>query len=179
MTRNAINAPGAATVGPYSHAVDAGELVFLSGLDTARYRHGLTHRRFDRRADSAMLQQFAQRPGRRQSHRCGCGQCAGVPDRHERLHRHECGLCNSVHHALPRTHHDRCCEPAAREREWRSVSWRDDLLLAHSCDENAAAAFSMIFSVSGRFRQAASVICLERFKSRSNTSVSWLANAAS
>jgi 2-iminobutanoate/2-iminopropanoate deaminase len=38
MTRIAINAPGAATVGPYSHAVDAGELVFLSGqtpLDTA------------------------------------------------------------------------------------------------------------------------------------------------
>lgn len=37
MTRNAINAPGAATVGPYSHAVDAGELIFLSGqtpLDT-------------------------------------------------------------------------------------------------------------------------------------------------
>lgn len=38
MTRNAINAPGAATVGPYSHAVDAGGLVFLSGqtpLDSA------------------------------------------------------------------------------------------------------------------------------------------------
>jgi 2-iminobutanoate/2-iminopropanoate deaminase len=31
MTRNAINAPGAAAVAPYSHAVDAGELVFLSG----------------------------------------------------------------------------------------------------------------------------------------------------
>ena len=31
MTRNAIDAPGAVTVGPYSHAVDAGELVFLSG----------------------------------------------------------------------------------------------------------------------------------------------------
>jgi 2-iminobutanoate/2-iminopropanoate deaminase len=31
MTRNAINAPGAAAVAPYSHAVDAGELIFLSG----------------------------------------------------------------------------------------------------------------------------------------------------
>jgi 2-iminobutanoate/2-iminopropanoate deaminase len=31
MPRDAINARGAATVGPYSHAVDAGELVFLSG----------------------------------------------------------------------------------------------------------------------------------------------------
>jgi 2-iminobutanoate/2-iminopropanoate deaminase len=31
MPRNAINAPGAAAVAPYSHAVDAGELIFLSG----------------------------------------------------------------------------------------------------------------------------------------------------
>lgn len=31
MTRNAINAPGAATVGPYSHAVEAAGLVFFSG----------------------------------------------------------------------------------------------------------------------------------------------------
>ena len=38
MPRNAINAPGAAAVAPYSHAVDAGELIFLSGqtpLDSA------------------------------------------------------------------------------------------------------------------------------------------------
>ncbi|MGH8174859.1 MAG: Rid family detoxifying hydrolase [Steroidobacter sp.] len=37
MTRNAIDAPGAAAIAPYSHAVDAGELIFLSGqtpLDT-------------------------------------------------------------------------------------------------------------------------------------------------
>jgi 2-iminobutanoate/2-iminopropanoate deaminase len=31
MTRNAINAGGAAAVGPYSHAVEAAGLVFLSG----------------------------------------------------------------------------------------------------------------------------------------------------
>lgn len=31
MPRDAIDAPGAATVGPYSHAVEAGGLVFLSG----------------------------------------------------------------------------------------------------------------------------------------------------
>src|SRR3954463_9954698 len=31
MSRNAINAPGAAVVGPYSHAVEAAGLVFLSG----------------------------------------------------------------------------------------------------------------------------------------------------
>ena len=31
MSRNAINAPGAAAVGPYSHAVEANGLVFLSG----------------------------------------------------------------------------------------------------------------------------------------------------
>ena len=31
MSRQAINASGAATVGPYSHAVDAGDLIFLSG----------------------------------------------------------------------------------------------------------------------------------------------------
>jgi 2-iminobutanoate/2-iminopropanoate deaminase len=31
MTRNAINAPGAAAVGPYSHAVEAAGLVFFSG----------------------------------------------------------------------------------------------------------------------------------------------------
>jgi 2-iminobutanoate/2-iminopropanoate deaminase len=31
MSRRAINAKGAATVGPYSHAVDAGDLIFLSG----------------------------------------------------------------------------------------------------------------------------------------------------
>ena len=31
MTRKSINAAGAATVGPYSHAVEAGGLVFLSG----------------------------------------------------------------------------------------------------------------------------------------------------
>jgi 2-iminobutanoate/2-iminopropanoate deaminase len=31
MARKAITAPGAASVGPYSHAVDSGELVFLSG----------------------------------------------------------------------------------------------------------------------------------------------------
>jgi 2-iminobutanoate/2-iminopropanoate deaminase len=31
MTRNAINAPGSAAIGPYSHAIDAGDLVFLSG----------------------------------------------------------------------------------------------------------------------------------------------------
>jgi 2-iminobutanoate/2-iminopropanoate deaminase len=31
MSRKAINDKGAATVGPYSHAVDAGDLVFLSG----------------------------------------------------------------------------------------------------------------------------------------------------
>ncbi len=31
MTRTAYTAPGAVAVGPYSHAVDAGALVFLSG----------------------------------------------------------------------------------------------------------------------------------------------------
>jgi len=31
MSRNAVNAPGAAVVGPYSHAVEAAGLVFLSG----------------------------------------------------------------------------------------------------------------------------------------------------
>jgi 2-iminobutanoate/2-iminopropanoate deaminase len=31
MTRNAIDAAGSAAVGPYSHAVDANGLVFLSG----------------------------------------------------------------------------------------------------------------------------------------------------
>jgi 2-iminobutanoate/2-iminopropanoate deaminase len=31
MTRKAINTPGAASIAPYSHAVDAGELIFLSG----------------------------------------------------------------------------------------------------------------------------------------------------
>ena len=31
MPRHAITAPGAAAVGPYSHAVRAGELVYLSG----------------------------------------------------------------------------------------------------------------------------------------------------
>jgi len=31
MSRQAINARGAATVGPYSHAVQAGDLIFLSG----------------------------------------------------------------------------------------------------------------------------------------------------
>jgi 2-iminobutanoate/2-iminopropanoate deaminase len=31
MTRKAIHAPGGASIAPYSHAVDAGELVFLSG----------------------------------------------------------------------------------------------------------------------------------------------------
>jgi len=38
MTRTAITAPGAAAVGPYSHAIDSDGLVFLSGqtpLDTA------------------------------------------------------------------------------------------------------------------------------------------------
>jgi 2-iminobutanoate/2-iminopropanoate deaminase len=31
MPRQAINARNAATVGPYSNAVDAGDLIFLSG----------------------------------------------------------------------------------------------------------------------------------------------------
>jgi len=31
MKRNTVTAPGAVTVGPYSHGVDSGELVFLSG----------------------------------------------------------------------------------------------------------------------------------------------------
>ena len=31
MTRQAFNAAGAVAVGPYSHAVESGELVFLSG----------------------------------------------------------------------------------------------------------------------------------------------------
>jgi 2-iminobutanoate/2-iminopropanoate deaminase len=31
MTRIAINAPGAAAIAPYSHAVDAGEIIFFSG----------------------------------------------------------------------------------------------------------------------------------------------------
>ena len=31
MPRKAVSAPGAAAVGPYSHAVDAGEFVYLSG----------------------------------------------------------------------------------------------------------------------------------------------------
>lgn len=31
MTRNAINAAGAAAIGPYSHAVEAAGLLFLSG----------------------------------------------------------------------------------------------------------------------------------------------------
>jgi len=31
VTRKAIHAPGAAAVGPYSHAVESGDLVFLSG----------------------------------------------------------------------------------------------------------------------------------------------------
>ena len=31
MTRKAFSSPQAATVGPYSHAVESGELVFLSG----------------------------------------------------------------------------------------------------------------------------------------------------
>ncbi len=41
MTRKAINAEGAAVVGPYSHAVRAGKLVYLSGqtpLDPATGR---------------------------------------------------------------------------------------------------------------------------------------------
>lgn len=31
MSRKAISAPGAVTVGPYSHGVESGELIFLSG----------------------------------------------------------------------------------------------------------------------------------------------------
>jgi 2-iminobutanoate/2-iminopropanoate deaminase len=31
MSRQAINAGGAATVGPYAHAIEAGDLIFLSG----------------------------------------------------------------------------------------------------------------------------------------------------
>ena len=31
VPRTAVNAPGAAAVGPYSHAIDAGEFVYLSG----------------------------------------------------------------------------------------------------------------------------------------------------
>ncbi len=31
MSRKAITAPGAAAIGPYSHGVDSGELIFLSG----------------------------------------------------------------------------------------------------------------------------------------------------
>lgn len=31
MSRKAFNAPGAVAVGPYSHAIEAGDLVFLSG----------------------------------------------------------------------------------------------------------------------------------------------------
>lgn len=31
MTRKAFNAKGAAAIGPYSHAVESGELVYLSG----------------------------------------------------------------------------------------------------------------------------------------------------
>jgi 2-iminobutanoate/2-iminopropanoate deaminase len=31
MSRSAFNAPGAVAVGPYSHAIDAGDLIFLSG----------------------------------------------------------------------------------------------------------------------------------------------------
>lgn len=31
MSRKAISAPGAAAVGPYSHATEAGDLLFLSG----------------------------------------------------------------------------------------------------------------------------------------------------
>ncbi|WP_026573454.1 RidA family protein [Bacillus sp. UNC438CL73TsuS30] len=31
MTRKAYNAEGAAAIGPYSHAVDSGELIYLSG----------------------------------------------------------------------------------------------------------------------------------------------------
>jgi len=45
MPRDAVTAPGAATVGPYSHAVRSGELVFCSGqtpIDpvTGRLREG-------------------------------------------------------------------------------------------------------------------------------------------
>lgn len=31
MTRKAFNAPGAVAIGPYSHAVESGDLLFLSG----------------------------------------------------------------------------------------------------------------------------------------------------
>lgn len=31
MSRKAITAPGAVAVGPYSHAIDSGDLIFLSG----------------------------------------------------------------------------------------------------------------------------------------------------
>ncbi len=31
MSRKAINAPGAASVGPYSHAVESGETIYFSG----------------------------------------------------------------------------------------------------------------------------------------------------
>ncbi len=31
MTRKSITAPNASAIGPYSHAIDAGELVYLSG----------------------------------------------------------------------------------------------------------------------------------------------------
>jgi 2-iminobutanoate/2-iminopropanoate deaminase len=31
MSRNAFNASGAVAVGPYSHAIEAGDLIFLSG----------------------------------------------------------------------------------------------------------------------------------------------------
>ena len=43
MSRHAINASGAATVGPYSHAVDAGDLVFLSGQTPIDPLTGLLH----------------------------------------------------------------------------------------------------------------------------------------
>ena len=43
MSRQAINSSGGATVGPYSHAVDAGELIFLSGQTPIDPLTGLLH----------------------------------------------------------------------------------------------------------------------------------------
>lgn len=43
MTRKAVTAPGAATVGPYSHAVEAAGLLFLSGQTPIEPATGRLH----------------------------------------------------------------------------------------------------------------------------------------
>jgi hypothetical protein len=94
MERKAYSAEGAVSVGPYSHAVEAGELVFLSGQTPIDSNTG-------KLVEGDITAQTEQ--CRYDTRQCSKGQC--FPDRYGEFQRNEFCVFQAVLISIPRQDH--------------------------------------------------------------------------